>query len=293
MSLHRKVDGSLTRLGRVGRSLGLGRLLYHLYYRPLRQLRRLRVPDRPVEVPLFGQRFHMPSPRRYDCFRGIYLDGVWEPAVTQAVRDIVRPGMNVALIGADVGYYVLLTAALNRPGRVFAFEPFPAHFAILERNVRDNGLDHVRLFQIAAGDREQTAELVNPGTESRLDLSEAGDKTGERVSVPVRPLDAVLASVLQGGTKLDFVQIDVEGAEAAVFRGMEQLLARDRPTLLVEIHGPLLPRFGTTKEDFLRWVADRGYEAQWIDGEALAEPGYSHALFVPRGLPAARVGIGS
>ena len=82
MTLHRKSDGSLTLLGRAGRSLGLGRVLYHVYYRPLWHFRRRWVPDRPVEVPLFGLRFHMPSPRRFDCFRGIYLDGVWEPAVT-------------------------------------------------------------------------------------------------------------------------------------------------------------------------------------------------------------------
>src|SRR4051812_5229991 len=229
MPLHRKSDGSLTPLGRAGRTLGLGRLLYHCYHRPLWHFRRWRVPDRPVEVPLFGLRFHMPSPRQFDCFREIYLHGTWEPEVTRAVRDLVRPGMNVALVGADVGYYVLLAAALSRTGRVFAFEPFPAHFAILERNVRDNGLDNVRLFDAAAGVREQTAELVNPGTESRLDLSGGGAADGERVAVAVRPLDAVLTAELPAGGKLDFVQIDVEGAEWDVLRGAERLLARDRP----------------------------------------------------------------
>jgi FkbM family methyltransferase len=282
MNLYRNTDGSLTALGRAGRSLGLGRLLYHCYYRPLWRLRRRRVPDRPVEVPLFGLRFHMPSPRQFDCFRGIYLDGVWEPAVTRAVREIVRPGMNVALVGADVGYYVLLVASLNRTGRIFAVEPFPAHFAILERNVRDNGLDNVRLLNIAAGRCEQTAELVNPGTESRLDLSGNGASAGQRVSVPVKPLDAVITPELPNGGKLDFVQIDVEGAEGEVLRGLEQLLARDKPALLVEVHGPLLPRFGTTKADLLRWLADRGYEARWVDGEGMADPGYSHILFTAR-----------
>jgi FkbM family methyltransferase len=280
MPVHRNSDGSLTLAGRVGRSLGLGRLVYHCYHRPLWHLRRWRVPDRPVQVPLFGLAFHMPSPRRYDCFRGIYLDGTWEPAVTEAFRALVRPGMNVALVGADVGYYVLLAASLNRTGKVFAIEPFPTHFAILERNVRDNGLNNVALFNIAAGARDQTADLVNPGTESRLDLASNGTTAvGERVTVAVRPLDAVLIPALPPGVRLDFVQIDVEGAEWDVLRGMEQLLARDRPTLLIEVHGPLLPRFGTTKPEFVRWLADRGYAARWLDGEGVAEPGYSHVLF--------------
>jgi FkbM family methyltransferase len=281
MLSQRKDDGSLTLLGRMGRSLGLGRLLYHCYYRPLGNLRRRNVPDRQVEVPLFGLRFHMPSPKRFDCFRGIYLDGVWEPAVTEAVRGVVRPGMNVALIGADVGYYVLLTASLNRTGRIFAVEPFPTHFAILEKNVRDNHLDNVKLLNIAAGRDERTAELVNPGTESRLDLNSSGG-SGERVSVPVRPLATVLTPDIPPGQKLDFIQIDIEGAEWDALAGLEPLLVRDKPAILVELHGPLLPKFGTTKPEFLRWMADLGYSARWIDGEALHEPGYSHVLFTAR-----------
>ena len=283
MSIYRNQQGSLTALGRLGRTIGLGRLLYYGYYRPLWHLRRWRVPDRPVEVPLFGLRFHMPSPRQFDCFRGIYLDGAWEPAVTEAVRGLIKPGMNVALVGADVGYYVLLAASLNRTGRVFAIEPFPTHFAILDKNVGTNSLGNVRLFNIAAGATEQTAELVNPGTESRLDLAGNGSPAmGERVTVLVRPLDIVLMPEIPSGAKLDIVQIDVEGAEWDVLRGMEQLLARDRPTLLVELHGPLLPRFGTTKAEFLRWLDDRGYDAKWLDGEALTDPGYSHVLFTAR-----------
>src|SRR4051794_38476397 len=113
MPLHRNTDGSLSLAGRIGRSLGVGRLLYHCYHRPLWHLRRMRVPDRPVEVPLFGLTFQIPSPRKYDCFREIYLHGTWEPAVTEAAKNLVRPGMNVALVGADVGYYVLLAAAQN------------------------------------------------------------------------------------------------------------------------------------------------------------------------------------
>ncbi len=283
MPLYRNADGSLTTFGRFGRTMGLGRFLYHVYYRPLWHVRRWGVPDRPVEVPLFGLRFRMPSPRRFDCFRAIYRGEEWEPAVTETFRQLVRPGMNVALIGADVGYYVLLAAALNRTGRLFAIEPFPSHFAILEKNVGDNALSNVRLFNIAAGATEQMAELVNPGTESRLELSSNGSPgAGERVTVPVRPLDSVLMPELPPGEKLDFVQIDVEGAEWDVLRGMEQLLARDRPVLLVELHGPLLPRFGTTKTEFLRWLADRAYDAKWVDGEGLADPGYSHVLFTAR-----------
>jgi FkbM family methyltransferase len=279
MTLQRKSDGSLTLLGRIGRSIGLGRLLYSAYHRPRMVFSRRRMPDTEVEVPLFGMRFHMPAPRQFDCFREIYLHGVWEPEMTRAVREIVRPGMNVALVGADVGYYVLQVASLNPTGAIFAIEPFPAHFRILEKNVRDNDLTGVRLLNIAAGSADGTARLVNPGTESRLDRSDAAGG----VEVPVRRLDDVLAPELTAGRKLDVVQIDVEGAELDVLKGMETLIARDRPTLLIELHGPYLPNFGASKTEVLQWLADRGYQARWLAMEALQDPGFSHAVFTPGG----------
>jgi FkbM family methyltransferase len=279
MTLSRNRDGSLNLFGRLGRSLGLGRLLYHVYHRPRMEFSRRRVPDTEVEVPLFGMRFHMPAPRQFDCFREIYLRGVWEPEVTRAVSDIVRPGMNVALVGADVGYYVLQVASLNPTGTIFAIEPFPEHFRILERNVRENGLTGVRLLNIAAGSVEGTAHLVNPGTESRLDQSDSA----VGVEVPVGRLDDVLGPELTAGRKLDLVQIDVEGAELEVLKGMETLIARDRPALLIEVHGPYLPKFGTSKAEVLRWLSDHGYKASWLAMEALEDAGFSHALCTPEG----------
>jgi FkbM family methyltransferase len=278
MSLSRHPDGSLNLLGRLGRTLGLGRLMYHVYYRPRIERSRRRVPDSEVEVRQFGMRFHMPSPRKFDCFREIYLRGVWEPEVTQAVRELVRPGMNVALVGADVGYYVLLAASLDPGGTIFAIEPFPEHFQILERNVRDNDLSGVRLFNIAAGAADGTARLVNPGTESRLDQSESA----AGVEVRVRRLDDVLGPELTAGQKLDLVQIDVEGAELEVLKGLESIVSRDRPTLLIELHGPYLPKFGTSKPQVLRWLTDHGYDSRWLAMDALDDAGFSHVLCIPR-----------
>jgi hypothetical protein len=62
-----------------------------------------------------------------------------------------------------------------------------------------------------------------------------GRKARQRLSVPALPLDAVLQRFAVRPP--DLVKIDVEGAEGAVIHGMEGLLARHRPLLLVEIHG--------------------------------------------------------
>src|SRR5262249_31934393 len=144
-----------------------------------------------------------------------------------------------------------------------------------------NGLAHVRLHCLAAGAGNGTARLVNPGTESRIELSE-GPAQGQAIEVPIRSLDEVFAGELRPGEKLDLVQIDVEGAEFEVLKGLERTIARDRPLLLIELHGPLLPKFGSSKAEVLDWLARRGYEAHWIAMEALDDPGFSFAVFRPR-----------
>ena len=57
----------------------------------------------------------------------------------------------------------------------------------------------------------------------------------DNLIVPVTSIDRYVESA--GLSKLDFVKIDVEGAEDAVVRGMTTTLQRFRPVILVEIHG--------------------------------------------------------
>ncbi|MGC2280676.1 MAG: hypothetical protein WA603_11710, partial [Candidatus Acidiferrales bacterium] len=62
--------------------------------------------------------------------------GTWEPEVVQAVQQEVTAGMNVLDLGAQSGFYTLLLSRLVGPeGRVFAFEPLPANFRLLDENV--------------------------------------------------------------------------------------------------------------------------------------------------------------
>ena len=64
---------------------------------------------------------------------------VYEYLVTELVQKEVKMGNVVLDIGAHIGYYALMFAKLVGPhGKVFAFEPEPGNFAILEKNVRVN-----------------------------------------------------------------------------------------------------------------------------------------------------------
>src|SRR5512132_1969730 len=76
----------------------------------------------------------------------------YEPNVTAIFRDRVRPGMHVLDIGANIGWYTMLSASLVGPsGSVTAIEPNPDSAKLLEASRRANSFDNVLVLQVAAG----------------------------------------------------------------------------------------------------------------------------------------------
>lgn len=192
----------------------------------LRSLEALnRAPLWRTPVATWGGRFQPPSADRL-AYLWLHRLGIMggERALLEKQ---VQPGMVVADIGANVGLYTyLLARCVGDRGFVYAFEPNPALFASLETNCRSNGVTNVRLHNVALGSRDDTLTLTrsrfNSG-DSRLSRREASPASGA-VSVPVRPLDALLE-----GRPLDFVKIDVQGWELEVLKGMRGQLAGSRP----------------------------------------------------------------
>lgn len=279
MLRRRSNDGQLTWVGKAVRSLGLGRLAYYCFHRPRKAWRDARLPGHPVEKDLFGYQLQLPAPNRNDCFAQIYSNSVWEPAVTAEVRRRVKPGMNVADIGADIGYYVLLFASLTPAGVILAFEPNPFNFPFLAETVRRNRLENVKLFPFVLGQFYQPAVRFSGDRPENNDEAHRESGPAEPYTTEIRVLDDVVSN--EGWPRLDFVLMDVEGAEMQVLLGMEQTIRRDRPMLLIELHGPMMSAFDSSKAGLIEWLRQRGYGVEWVDGEAVDSPGFTHALFLP------------
>jgi FkbM family methyltransferase len=201
--------------------------------------------------------------------RGV-LNGQYEPQETAFVRTNVLPGMAALDIGANIGWYTVTMATLVGPsGSVTAFEPRNDIRHYLSRTVRENRLSNVdiRDHALGAADAEAAIEWnkadVNPGgTRLATVASLAGLAESERVFQPTRikTLDGVV------GHKVDFIKIDVEGAEKLVFDGAARILREDRPLIMSEMspwHLKEISRIGI--DDYLRFLAALGYEAREID----------------------------
>ncbi len=168
------------------------------------------------------------------------------------LKYLVGEGDDAIDIGANIGIYTLfLSKYTGQSGHVYAIEPVPVTFKILENNIRKLGLSNVIPVNVAVSDISGTAIMEIPG------YDKAGDNYYEaRI---VKSADFRLKSFEVQCTTLDelykqfhfspsFIKCDVEGYEWNVFKGAENLLKDTNPALLVEINRPLNNPDHKTKE---------------------------------------------
>ena len=169
--------------------------------------------------------------------------------------ELVRAGDWVLDVGANVGHYALrLSELVGAAGRVIAFEPTPTTFALLAANAQRFPWPNVTLINAAASDKAGMAGMSVPKFESGLaNYYEAQLTSPERSELAVLTLAIDSLGLEQ---RVSLVKIDAEDHEFFVLRGMEQLIARHRPTLIVE----------TGMDSVSDWLAARGYAAVKLPG---------------------------
>lgn len=203
----------------------------------------------------------------------------------------LQPTMTVLDVGAHQGLYTLLAAKRVGPsGRVFSFEPSPRERRALRMNLALNFCRNVAVQPVALGDQEATADLFvvdeyNTGYNSLRPPSVPQPTT--RIAVPVRTLDNWASEKLVG--RVDFIKLDVEGAELSVLKGAIALLTRTHPVLLVEVADARTIAWGYPAEEIVRFLRSIGYDCfQILDNAKLesvpeASHGEMNVVAIPRG----------
>jgi FkbM family methyltransferase len=199
----------------------------------------------------------------------LLMNGFWEFWVTQAIARHLRPGMVCADVGANVGYYTLLMAALVGPkGRVRAFEVIPETCRLLRRSAELNGFkDTVHVVACAISDVTGNVGISVPtapdgfGHFGNVSLQGLNTRPAQGDSlvpgrVDSRTLDEMFAAVQAP----DFIKIDVEGAEPLVWEGSRELRSRSNPVLCLEYEG-----WRKGYAEFLAKVRGEGYRVRYVD----------------------------
>jgi FkbM family methyltransferase len=184
--------------------------------------------------------------------------GSYEYTKRRVMERLLRPTAVVYDVGANVGYYTLLSSALVGPkGRVIAFEPLPRNLDYLRRHIEINRLQNVTVMPTALGERLGVAHFREAADPSMGSLGEDGSLT-----VQVSSLDDLSARAQIPDA--DVIKMDIEGGELAALKGAQALLARRRPLVLLATHGIEVHR------GCCDLLSALGYQLSSLDGEDLA-----------------------
>lgn len=195
--------------------------------------------------------------------------GFGETEVQQALADHVRPGMTFYDLGANIGFFSLIAARLVGPrGRVFSFEADPEIATRLRDNLSRNQFGYAQVEQKAVWSESKTVSFlrIDPSTSPDRGLGHVSADSSASGSITVEAVS--LDAFVTANPSPDFVKCDVEGAEIAVFDGATNLLANERPILLVEMHG------GENHRVLAERLLRLGYSCQNLDE--------THVLALPR-----------
>jgi len=169
---------------------------------------------------------------RHDQFVGASLlkYGEFCPGESALFRQLLKPGMTVVEVGANIGAHTVDLSRLVGPaGRVYAFEPQRIVFQTLCANLALNACTNVFAHQVAIGaaSGEVLVPVLAPDRPNNFGgVSLLGATQGERV--PLRRLDEL------GLAHCHMLKLDLEGMEIEALQGGAALVRRCRPVLYVE-----------------------------------------------------------
>jgi len=151
-----------------------------------------------------------------------------------------KPGDTVVDVGAHIGLYSLIAAKRVGPsGKVIAIEPDPENCNLLHRNIELNKLTNVTILERAAFSSNSKLKLYLPGKErgfTKLGTIMANRAMTENfLEIDATTLDHLM--LMQGMTQVNWIKIDVEGAELEVLKGATVTLSVSKDiALLIEVH---------------------------------------------------------
>ncbi len=187
----------------------------------------------------------------------------YEPDITAIINKHIEPTSIVLDIGANIGYHTIFAA--KRAKQIYAFEPEPRNFDLLKKNIQTNDCENVVAVNIAVSDVSGAVELriaeENRGGHSMVYGEEEIRNYGVRevVSVPSITID----DYLKGG-RVDFIKMDIEGAEGLALQGMFETLKKWKPSVVTEYRAASLRVTGVDPDWFLKVFSDLGYKRQEI-----------------------------
>lgn len=234
----------------IGRGLGQVKPLLWAYRIVARNL--MGEQDKTVDIHGFKIRCRIEKGRDVDGIaQNLIFKHEYEPCATDAFKKVVKEGMKVVDVGANIGYYSLLAAKLvGKQGYVWAFEPEPVNYAELLGNIALNDLHNVKAERKAVSNYSGKGKLYLSSDESGAhSLIRCRPKNKETVEVQTVMLDDLFNG------RVDVLKTDTEGNDLRVLQGAESLLKRNKGIkVFIEVWPDGLVKAGQSAYELWMWL---------------------------------------
>jgi FkbM family methyltransferase len=266
---YRRLGGFLSRIG-LGRIPGAGRLYNLLNNKFIR-------PKGIFLLNIQGNKIYV---KAMDGGTAAVLLGgsAYEKYETELFEKMVQDGMVVVDIGANIGYYTLIAAKLvGKKGRIYAFEPEASSYELLCKNIQANGYTNIVPIEKAVSKTTGKTKLYVD--RALTDISSFGkdnvlpySKNADCLEVETITLDDFFERAV-GDDRIDFMKIDVEGAEELVVDGADRILRNNRLKILIEFVPRQLRNVGAEPPELLYKLQNYGFAIKLLnDRKQVLEP---------------------
>jgi FkbM family methyltransferase len=191
--------------------------------------------------------------------------GIYEKDEIFFFNQFLKRGMTFIDVGANVGVYTAL-AAQKQCERILAFEPHSISFNYLQKTIGKNRKgSSIDAIKIALGAKKcERVIYINPNNCGDNRIYQDTMLLNSEI-VKVETLDDCCKKY--GIEKIDFLKIDVQGAEMEVILGGKKTLSKSKKCIILSEFWPEgLRKCGSDPEDYLNTLEDLGFKIMEIDG---------------------------
>lgn len=234
-----------------------------------RMLWRLQCLISPNQIPTFrlcdGSSFDYPL--KSAIGRSLF-SGSFEKSEVKFVQRSLKPGDIFLDVGANAGFYTIIAAKqVGETGHVYAFEPSPRELKLLRHNLQINKLGNVTIVERAVSNAEERTQFAisqDGAMNSLLKTEHHLQKIQDWQTIESTTLDSFVREF--NVASINFIKVDVEGAEKLVFEGASRILSsKNKIIVLFEASDSNIVSFGSSAKEMISELLSQGLLLYYLD----------------------------
>jgi len=231
-------------------------------------------PSKLVIRNILGSKMYL-NLRDFGLSKQLILNGIREPECTKIMKKELKKGMIIAEIGANIGYYALLEALIvGEKGKIYAIEPFPLNFDLLQKNIKLNSYDKIiEPYNLAISNKSGKEKLYVTSKHNLCNMFAID--ADEFVEIKTETLD----NFIKNKQKPNLIRMDIEGFEYYVVQGMKNTLKECNSCIIfIEVHPYQMDQKGLDFKKPIKTFFDFGFKPKYIVKEygPLKEESYEY-----------------